>query len=600
MRDTEEETSTLALTLLITILTSFHYQADWSEPRSQWLRLSPPFFFASREIHSNFTDITPLVPSSGKEKMESAGYSPLKYSLIFVQILCAALFSGILFGWAPFQLIMINEGLYSCSNDESGSNGGDPNETTTQGGSSTPTDDDVCLSQQTNLNMLFTIATSTFTVSSLFIGMFVDHYGPTLTVIMNGIVVSSSLFLIGFSPVKDEGLFILIALLLGLGGGITLTGSFPIGFVVDQSHLPIVISAINCFFDASAVIFLFCYLIYVHLKISRLVIFLVFGLIAVGLYTLLAILWYFVEPEFIERKAVMLKCLPESSLTSPPEADEPSPPSSPSASYSPLNHDASTPAVSISSIYTKYWIHNIPTRLFIFISLYGAIQVLRVNSFFGTILQHLEYLGDDAHHYLYTQLFIAFLPLGFFCLPAIDYIFKKYGFVGSFHVLNFLSIAYSIVLLIPNLPIQVITFLLFVSARALMYSLVGTYIAHMFGPLNSGKMYGAFSWVSTLANVFQYPLFILVSRTAPGYMGLTYLNIFFLSLCVPLLWLCHHDLKLILNSYYDGDIIEATIIDGNEKVTIEVNEGVGEKREVMGGIIELNEGISRNQEKIQV
>ena len=62
---------------------------------------------------------------------------------------------------------MIQEGLYQCSTPDNDEN-----------------DENECLSQQANLTMLFTIATSTFLISSLFIGIFVDHYGPTLTIIL--------------------------------------------------------------------------------------------------------------------------------------------------------------------------------------------------------------------------------------------------------------------------------------------------------------------------------------------------------------------------------------------------------------------------------
>jgi hypothetical protein len=376
--------------------------------------------------------------------------------------------------------------------------------------------------------------------------------------------VSSSLFLIGIASVKDEGLFVVIAILLGIGGAMTLTESFPIGFVVDPSHMPILISAINCFFDASAVIFLFCYLIYAHLRVSRLIIFVVFGFISVVLYGVLSILWYLIEPEFNEKKRIALEYVPTSTPSSPmpcantktmSEEGDPAfllSPQSLSSSSPPSSPSSSLP--SLKSIHAQNWLRNIPTRVFYFITIYAAVQVLRCNSYFGSVFELLKYLGDESYHYLFTQIFVALLPLGFLTLPLIEYLFKSYGLIGSFHVLNGLSIAYNIILLVPILPLQVLTFILFIFARALLYSLIGTYIAHMFGPLNSGKMYGLLSWIGVLANVLQYPLYVLVSHLAPGYRGLTYLNIFFLSLCVLLLWFCHHDLKIIVASFCDSDI----------------------------------------------
>ena len=348
------------------------------------------------------------------------------------------------------------------------------------------------------------------------------------------------------SPVRYEGLFVLIALLLGLGGGLTLIGAFPLAFVVDSSHMPIVMSAINCFFDASAVIFLFCYLIFIHLKISRFVLFLVFGLIAVVLYAILSILWSLTEPEFNQKKKMTSEFNLEVATSQPSSSTGTTPLPSPLS--------ASIPTPSITTIHSQHWFKNFTTRLFYFLSFYGAIQVLRFTSFFGSVLQLLEYLGDESYHYLYTQIFVAMLPLGFLCLPIIDWIFQKYGFIGGFHTVNFLSIGYNILVLIPSLPIQILTFVFFVFGRTILYCLIGTYVAHMFGPLNNGKMYGSFSWIAVFANALQYPLFIVANKVAPGYKGLTYLNIFFLCLCAPLLWVCHHDLQIILCSYSNSDI----------------------------------------------
>ena len=120
---------------------------------------------------------------SGEERIK---YSSLKIALITIQLLCTALFSGILFGWAPFQLIMISEGLYACKESTATGAGGLGEEE-----NSNDEKEGECVSQQSNLNLLFTIATSTFLISSLFVGIFVDHYGPTRTVIL---VSSNSLF----------------------------------------------------------------------------------------------------------------------------------------------------------------------------------------------------------------------------------------------------------------------------------------------------------------------------------------------------------------------------------------------------------------------
>lgn len=92
----------------------------------------------------------------------------IKIYLIIFQLLCTIIFSGIVFGWAPFELMMIEEGLYSCNNNNININN----------------EEEECTAQNTNLKMLFTLSTSTFMISSLFVGLFVDYYGPTYTTIL--------------------------------------------------------------------------------------------------------------------------------------------------------------------------------------------------------------------------------------------------------------------------------------------------------------------------------------------------------------------------------------------------------------------------------
>lgn len=288
---------------------------------------------------------------------------------------------------------------------------------------------------------------------------------------------------------------------------------------------------------------------------------------------MLSILWYLVEPEFIQKKQLALEYLPNS----------------PDSTDSLTSVQTTT---SIKFIHSRRWISNISTNVFFFISVYASIQVLRVNSYFGTILQILEALGDKECNYFYTQLFTALLPLGFLCLPLIEYSFKSYGFLGSFHILNGLSIAYNVIVLIPILPLQVLTFILFIICRALLYSLIGTYIAHMFGPLNSGKMYGLLSWIGVGLNSLQYPLYIMATKFYPGYRGLEYLNIFYLFLCIPLIWLVISLLKKILLLYSDGDIKEQKI-EVYEEV---VDENDVEKSPVTSNINKIQSQEYRNGE----
>jgi hypothetical protein len=70
-------------------------------------------------------------------------------------------------------------------------------------------------------------------------------------------------------------------------------------------------------------------------------------------------------------------------------------------------------------------------------------------------------------------------------------------------------------------------------------------------------MYGLFSWMAMIANIFQYPLYLLMNKYYSGgrYQSLIYSNLIMLFLCIPLIWFCYHDLKIIIQSYSDSDIM---------------------------------------------
>jgi hypothetical protein len=88
------------------------------------------------------------------------------------------------------------------------------------------------------------------------------------------------------------------------------------------------------------------------------------------------------------------------------------------------------------------WLKETQSRSFLFGVVFGSMCFFRVNVMFGTILDILKGLGDEDTGFLYTQIFVASLPLGFLSIPVITYCLKNFGLVHTFHVIILLGCGY--------------------------------------------------------------------------------------------------------------------------------------------------------------
>ena len=82
-----------------------------------------------------------------------------KSALVTVTLICTALFSGALFGWATLQLIFEEDGVF---ND----------------GCEGVADDEICEAQQNKFSLMYNIASTLMAFGSFFWGSFVDKMGP--------------------------------------------------------------------------------------------------------------------------------------------------------------------------------------------------------------------------------------------------------------------------------------------------------------------------------------------------------------------------------------------------------------------------------------
>mmetsp|Transcript_5054 Transcript_5054/g.6866 ORF Transcript_5054/g.6866 Transcript_5054/m.6866 type:complete len:275 (+) Transcript_5054:340-1164(+) len=94
--------------------------------------------------------------------------------LVFLVLISCFLYSGLIFGWAPFVLLLKEEGFFTsdCS----------PSET-------------ICASQANQFNFIYTLASTTVSITGLPAGIILDNFGPLVTTCIAVHVVRSNFFL---------------------------------------------------------------------------------------------------------------------------------------------------------------------------------------------------------------------------------------------------------------------------------------------------------------------------------------------------------------------------------------------------------------------
>ena len=115
--------------------------------------------------------------------------------LIFIAAIECLLTSGVIFGWAPLQMILQEEGIYGevCAN-------GPP-----------------CQEQAAKLQMIYTIATSAFCFCVWPTGLVLDKYGPRVCCMMGAFFFGIGCGLMAMSD-KTQDLFLPGFVFMGIGG----------------------------------------------------------------------------------------------------------------------------------------------------------------------------------------------------------------------------------------------------------------------------------------------------------------------------------------------------------------------------------------------
>lgn len=221
----------------------------------------PPFTTTSKTSNDNKNDTIKKKKKSSSSSTKKDGsevksviISPtLRYTTNALSLISVLLYSGIIFGWAPLELLLLREGQYSelCvnNNDAAEVAAGAAAEEDITSSSSSP-----CSEQMNQLNVIFTMAQFVLSFSSLPVGFFLDWAPQCIHVSIAAIIELIGLILFGLSDSQTYDRFVLGYCFMALGGCMAMLGSFPGSFLV-RNYQACILACVSCLFDASSILF---------------------------------------------------------------------------------------------------------------------------------------------------------------------------------------------------------------------------------------------------------------------------------------------------------------------------------------------------------
>ncbi|KDO24627.1 hypothetical protein SPRG_10159 [Saprolegnia parasitica CBS 223.65] len=371
--------------------------------------------------------------------------------VLFV-LLSDILFSGVIYGWAPLALMLQEEDQYGelCLGVRDGVR---------------------CSDQDTQLNLVYAVATFLSSMISLPVGMLMDRIGPKYTILVAGVLQTTGLFFLGAADSKTLDVFVPAYATLAVGGGMTLMGSFSSSFLVPE-YQTVILAAVSCAFDGSSAVMLGLYYLHESLGWSRHAIFTGYAVLCLAVYACLVGLWHVNEHLLVEV---------------PPNEGE----------TKRLLPPVPTAAASI-------WDH-LKSFEFVYLLIFTSIHLFRANLYIGTTTNVLEIYGDDMDGHIFTKLFGFILPLGFLFVPVINHVVEDRGMPMAMYVTVGLGLLYNALALVPLLPLQVVTFGVFTAFRAFLYTVITAFAAKIFGLTFMGTLVGFIYSSGSLVSLLQIP-----------------------------------------------------------------------------------------------
>jgi len=380
--------------------------------------------------------------------------------LILADLLSVFLFSGIIFGWAPLNEILIKEGFYHelCP----------------------PGSTEPCQEQRTALNRAFTLATTAVSIAALPGGSFVDACGPMVGVMVAGLL--NIVGLIGIAMCQQIGsihfdVFLVSFVVVAVGGSLTMFCGYSLPFLFPR-RCTLLIELTSCLFDASCIIFPIFKVFYdMGVEFKNLFWFYV-GLCVLN-YVLLVAAWAMNRQKLHRSRAGGHNNGEDCDVLAP-------------------------------NLQGKPLKNQFLSLEFVVILVFASIQVTRSNLYLG-VVDLVDYqiatktdAIDKASQM--TTIVGLIIPQGWLAVPLIEMCVHRLGIYGTLQVTTLIGLVYNGLQLIPNLIVQVLGAAVFALFRAFLFSIITAFNAETFGPKTLGRIMGVCFLVSAIVNLSQNPL----------------------------------------------------------------------------------------------
>ena len=390
-----------------------------------------------------------------------------------------------------------------------------------------------CPAKETAFAGIFTVAGVVAQVSGIICGSISDTFDPRVTVALGGTLVTVGIFLLGFLDPSPDQLYLLPLVygFLTFGGMTLLFSSFSASFLW-RSRQGLILTASNTFFDASAVTPLILLQIY-DAGVPRGPLFAGAAAILAAIIVARLVLWFDNVSILQAAKGQGGSGSSRDGASSETTATDIAEPLIVSAEES----DGSLPEITPldDECSPKTVLQSIRSKEFLLLVVFGCVHVFRQVVFLGTNGNLLSNYGDDQAGFIYTKIFSLSLPTGMLYTPLISWLFGAYGWRTVFQACNAIGLAWNLLALIPVLPLQVLTGLVFTCYRALLFSTLVTFCTETFGASTSGRLYGVANLASGVFSSLQYPAVHLTYSLADG--DLKYLYAIMAVAVVPLMLL---------------------------------------------------------------
>jgi hypothetical protein len=175
------------------------------------------------------------------------------------------------------------------------------------------------------------------------------------------------------------------------------------------------------------------------------------------------------------------------------------------------------PAIDAGRLSSSPLLRQMASPEYVVYLLFFATAIVRFQFFIGSLSAQLDALGQvDAE---YSKLFGYILPAGAVSVIPIGAHLDAKGPVVGMAALVGLAVALSALNLVPSLPAQTITFVLFAAFRASLFCNMSVYLAAVFGYRNLGALVGLLTTVGGLIGMTQGPLLVWAYAAGGGGSG---------------------------------------------------------------------------------